>query len=82
LRVRVLHSYWATLLQNKFGESPANSLINQGVMATLQERRLGYHSRAILEPKTSGFLIPRINHYATRGDAQRKCTSGCCTPTL
>jgi hypothetical protein len=36
-------------------------------MATLQERRLGYHSRAGLEPGTSGFSTLRINHYAARG---------------
>jgi hypothetical protein len=51
----------------KLGDSPANLLINQGVMATLQERRLGYHSRAGLEPGTSGFSTLRINHYAARG---------------
>jgi hypothetical protein len=49
------------------GISPANLLINQGVMATLQERRLGYHSRAGLEPGTSRFPTLRINHYAARG---------------
>jgi hypothetical protein len=48
-------------------DSPANLLINQGVMATLQERRLGYHARADLEPGTSGFSTLRINHYAARG---------------
>jgi hypothetical protein len=37
-------------------------------MATLQERRLGYHSRAGLEPGTSGFSTLRLNHYAARGD--------------
>jgi hypothetical protein len=36
-------------------------------MATLQERRLGYHSRAGLEPGTSRFSPLRINHYAARG---------------
>jgi hypothetical protein len=36
-------------------------------MATLQERRLGYHSRAGLEPGTSRFSTLRINHYAARG---------------
>jgi hypothetical protein len=36
-------------------------------MATLQERHLGYHSRAGLEPGTSGFSTLRINHYAARG---------------
>jgi hypothetical protein len=36
-------------------------------MAALQERRLGYHSRASLEHRTSAFLTQRINHYATRG---------------
>jgi hypothetical protein len=36
-------------------------------MATLQERRLGYHSRAGLEPGTSRFSTLRINHCATRG---------------
>jgi hypothetical protein len=38
-------------------------------MATLQERRLGYQSRAGLEPGTSRFSILRINHYAARGIA-------------
>jgi hypothetical protein len=36
-------------------------------MATLQERRLGYHSRAGLEPGTSRFSTLRLNHYAARG---------------
>ena len=36
-------------------------------MATLQERRLGYHSRAGLEPGTSSFSTPRIDHCAARG---------------
>jgi hypothetical protein len=39
-------------------------------MAMLQERRLGYHSRAGLEPGRAGtsiFSTLRINHYATRG---------------
>jgi hypothetical protein len=36
-------------------------------MATLQERRLGYHSRAGLEPGSSRFSTLRINHYAARG---------------
>jgi hypothetical protein len=36
-------------------------------MATLQERRLGYHSLVGLEPGTSGFSTLRIDHYATRG---------------
>ncbi len=36
-------------------------------MATLQERRLGYHSRAGLEPGTSRFSNLRLNHYAARG---------------
>jgi hypothetical protein len=49
------------------GNSPANLLISQGVMATLQERRLGYHSRAGLEPGISGVSSLRINHYAARG---------------
>jgi hypothetical protein len=35
-------------------------------MATLQERRLGYHSRAGLEPRTSRFSTLRLNHYAAR----------------
>ncbi len=51
----------------KLGDFPANLLINQGVMATLQERRLGYHSRAGLEPGTSRFSTLRIKHYAARG---------------
>jgi hypothetical protein len=33
-------------------------------LATLQERRLGYHSRAGLEPGTSRFSTRRISHYA------------------
>jgi hypothetical protein len=37
------------------------------VMATLQERRLGYHSQAGLEPGTSRFSTLRLNHYAARG---------------
>jgi hypothetical protein len=53
-------------LCQKLGDSPANLLINQGVVATLQERRLGYHSRVGLEPGTSGFSTLRINHYAAR----------------
>jgi hypothetical protein len=36
-------------------------------MATLLERRLGYHSRAGLEPGTSKFATLRLNHYAARG---------------
>jgi hypothetical protein len=36
-------------------------------MATLQERRLGYHSQAGLEPGTSRFSTLRLNHYAARG---------------
>jgi hypothetical protein len=51
----------------KLGDSPANSLISQGFMATLQERRLGYHSRAGLEPGTSRFLTLCLSHYAARG---------------
>jgi hypothetical protein len=35
-------------------------------MATLQERRLGYHSQAGLEPGTSRFSTLRLNHYAAR----------------
>jgi hypothetical protein len=31
------------------------SFINQGVMAILQQRRLGHHFRVGLEPRTSGF---------------------------
>jgi hypothetical protein len=50
----------------KLGDFPANLLINQGVMATLHERRLGYHSRSGLEPGTSGFLTLCVNYYATR----------------
>ncbi len=48
---------------------PQPILINQGVMATLQERRLGYHSRAGLEPGTSSlrFFTLLINHYAAWG---------------
>jgi hypothetical protein len=48
----------------KLGDCPANLLISQGVMAKLQERRLGYHSRAGLEPGTSRFSTLRVNHYA------------------
>jgi hypothetical protein len=36
-------------------------------MATLQERRLGYHSLAGLEPGTSRFSTLHLNHYAARG---------------
>ncbi len=36
-------------------------------MATLQERRLGYHSQAGLEPRISRFSTLRLNHYAARG---------------
>jgi hypothetical protein len=36
-------------------------------MATLQELRLGYHSRVGLEPGNSGFSTLHIDHYATRG---------------
>ncbi len=35
-------------------------------MATLQERRLGYHSRAGLEPGTPGFSTLRMDHHAGR----------------
>ena len=56
--------------EKKLGDSPANFLINRGVMATLQERRLGYHSRAGLEPGTSRFSTLRINHYAAWGMTQ------------
>jgi hypothetical protein len=49
--------------------SPANLSINQGVMATLQECRLGYHSRAAragLEPGTSRFSgIPQPIYQST-----------------
>jgi hypothetical protein len=37
----------------KLGDSTAYLLINQAIMATLQERRLGYHFRTGLEPGTS-----------------------------
>jgi hypothetical protein len=50
----------------KLGDSPANFLINQRVVATLQERRLGYHSRAGLEPGISRFSTLRLNRYAAR----------------
>jgi hypothetical protein len=40
-------------------------------MATLQERRLGYPSRAGLEPGTSRFSTLRINHCAARGILSR-----------
>jgi hypothetical protein len=59
--------------EKKLGDSPANFLINRGVMATLQERRLGYHSRAGFEPGTNGFSTLRINHYAARGIPRRPC---------
>jgi hypothetical protein len=36
-------------------------------MATLQERRLGYHTRAGLEPGTSGFSTLRMNRCAALG---------------
>jgi hypothetical protein len=42
-------------------------------MATLQERRLGYHSRAGLEPEPSRFSTLRLNHYAARGICVRAC---------
>jgi hypothetical protein len=58
---------------NKLGDSPANLSINHGVMATLQERRLGYHAPAGLEPGTSGFSPLRINHYAARGTTPALC---------
>jgi hypothetical protein len=51
----------------KLGDSPDNLLINQGLMAALQELRQGYHSRAGLEPGTSRFLTLPMNHYAARG---------------
>ncbi len=38
-------------------------------MATLQERRLGYHSQAGLEPGTSRFSTLRLNHYAHQAEA-------------
>jgi hypothetical protein len=44
----------------KIGDFPANLLINQGVMASLQKGRL-------LEHGTSRFLTLRINHYAAQG---------------
>jgi hypothetical protein len=37
--------------------------IRQGVMATLQKRRLGYHLQMGLEPGFSGFLTLHIDHY-------------------
>jgi hypothetical protein len=67
----VLSAFGQPLSALKLGDSPANLLINQGVMATLQERRLGYHSRAGLEPGTSRFSTLRINHYAARGITAR-----------
>jgi hypothetical protein len=36
----------------------------------LEERRPGYHSRAGLEPGTSGFSTLRMNHCAARGTAR------------
>jgi hypothetical protein len=54
-------------------------LINRGVMATLQERRLGHHSRAGLEPGTSRFSTLRINHYAARpGDMYERMVKISC----
>jgi hypothetical protein len=44
-------------------------------MATLQERSLGYHSQAGLEPGTSRFLILCLNHYAALGMLDKSC---CC----
>jgi hypothetical protein len=54
------------ILQNLGIPQPIYSS-TKGVMATLQERRLGYHSREGLEPGTSRFSTLRLNHYATRG---------------
>jgi hypothetical protein len=39
-------------------------------VATLQARRLGYHSRAGLEPENSRFSTLCINHYDARGIAE------------
>jgi hypothetical protein len=50
----------------KLRDPPANLLINLGIVATLQERRLWYHFPAGFEPGTSGSSTMRINHYATR----------------
>jgi hypothetical protein len=51
----------------ELGDSEANFLIFQGIMATQQKQRLGYHSRAGLEQGTSRFSTLRINHFAARG---------------
>jgi hypothetical protein len=58
--------------KNNLRDSLANLLINRGVMATLQELHLGYHSQAGLEPETSRFLALSINHFATPGIICRK----------
>jgi hypothetical protein len=44
-------------------------------MATVQERRLGYHSQAGLEPGTSRFSTLLLNHYAARIQAIRDIQS-------
>jgi hypothetical protein len=49
--------------KNILGDSPADSIISQGVMATLQKRRLGYHSQMGLEPGFFGLLTLHIDHY-------------------
>jgi hypothetical protein len=36
-------------------------------MATLQERRLGYHPQTGLEPGTFGFSALHKNHFSTQG---------------
>jgi hypothetical protein len=41
----------------KLVDSPASFLINQGVMPTLQERRLGYHSRLPIGSRTRNLQI-------------------------
>jgi hypothetical protein len=73
LKIPNLGLIWAktdNVANLKLGYFPANLLINQGIMATLQERRLGSHSRAGLEPVTSEFSTLRINHYATNQEIQ------------
>jgi hypothetical protein len=54
--------------KKKLWDSQVKLLCCQGVVSALPERRLGYHSRAGIEPGTSEFSTLRINHYAARGD--------------
>jgi hypothetical protein len=70
------HNEITTRYSKNFGIPQPSFLINQGVMATLQERRLGYHSQAGLEPGTSRFSTLRINHYVAWGMASTGAASG------